>query len=188
MLKSALRKQALQTRKSLSASEYSRLNDRLLEGFKMLDFSKVNCIHIFLPILSKREPNTFLMINWLREMHPSIQILVPKSDFDTCTLRNVVLMSSSKLIENAYGIPEPIDEISSMLLPDIVFVPLLAVDQKGYRVGYGKGFYDRLLANLNTIKIGLSFFEPVKEIKDVHLNDMRLDQCITPEGTIVFNS
>ena len=65
------------------------------------------------------------------------------------------------LKENKYGIPEPINgiQINSDII-DVVFVPLLAYDSKGNRVGYGKGFYDRFLENLGskTIKIGLSFF------------------------------
>jgi 5-formyltetrahydrofolate cyclo-ligase len=70
----------------------------------------------------------------------------------------------------------------------MVIVPLLAFDKKGYRVGYGKGFYDRFLANIETQKVGLSFFEPIEEINDVHLNDIRLDQCITPNGIINFKN
>ena len=71
-------------------------------------------------------------------------------------------------------------------MPDLVIVPLLAFDKKGYRVGYGKGFYDRFLQNSKTLKIGLSFFAPTEEIIDVHLNDVRLDKCITPAGIIEF--
>ena len=69
-------------------------------------------------------------------------------------------------------------------VPDMVLVPLLAFDKKGYRVGYGKGFYDRFLQNIETQKIGLSLFEVIDEINDVHLNDIRLDKCITPNGIV----
>ena len=66
-------------------------------------------------------------------------------------------------------------------------IPLLAFDKQGNRVGYGKGFYDRFLANCNpeTIKIGLSFFEAETKITDVFERDVKLDYCVTP--TKIYN-
>ena len=71
---------------------------------------------------------------------------------------------------------------------EVVFVPLLAFDKKGNRVGYGKGFYDRFLSECNpeTIKIGLSFFEPEELIEDVFENDVKLDYCVTPDEVYQF--
>lgn len=65
---------------------------------------------------------------------------------------------------------------------DVVFVPLLAYDNKGNRVGYGKGFYDHFLSECreDVVKIGLSFFEPEEAIEDVSATDIRLDYCVTP--------
>lgn len=96
-------------------------------------------------------------------------------------------IGEADLKNNAYHIPEPSHAPIFERVPDLVIVPLLAVDKRGYRVGYGKGFYDRFLQAIQTRKVGLSFFEPIPEIIDVHLNDVRLDQCITPHGIIDFN-
>ena len=70
----------------------------------------------------------------------------------------------------------------------MVFVPLLAFDEKGNRVGYGKGFYDKFLANCKpeTIKIGLSFFEAEDKIKEISENDMQLNYCVTPNKIYSF--
>ena len=87
---------------------------------------------------------------------------------------------------NEYHIPEPVNGNEFLDKPDLVIIPLLAFDKKGYRVGYGKGFYDRFLQNITTQKIGLSLFDTTEEIIDVHLNDIRLDKCITPNGIIDF--
>ncbi|MFT7351177.1 MAG: 5-formyltetrahydrofolate cyclo-ligase [Flavobacterium sp.] len=89
--------------------------------------------------------------------------------------------------------PEPINneneliEINSTKI-DVVFVPLLAFDLQGNRVGYGKGFYDKFLANCKptTIKIGISFFEAEEKISDVFAKDVKLDYCITPEKVYSF--
>lgn len=90
--------------------------------------------------------------------------------------------AKADLKENSYHIPEPqtTDIFEGKI--DMVLVPLLAFDQRGYRVGYGKGFYDRFLSGIETKKVGVSLFEVQNEvISDVHEDDIRLDLCITPK-------
>jgi 5-formyltetrahydrofolate cyclo-ligase len=90
---------------------------------------------------------------------------------------------------NSYGIAEPINGAPLAAEEiDMVFVPLLAFDIKGYRAGYGKGFYDRLLANCreDIIKIGFSFFEPVDSIEDIDQFDVPLTTAITPNSIYEF--
>lgn len=186
MNKSTLRKEALGKRNALSDDEFDELNKKLLAAFKTLDFSNIKTLHIFLPILVKREPNTFLLIEWLQEKHPEIKIVVPKADFETNLMSNHLYLGAHDLMNNHYNIPEPKNLIQFTKIPNMVIVPLLAFDKKGYRVGYGKGFYDRFLQNISTQKIGLSFFDASEKIIDVHLNDIRLDKCITPKGIIDF--
>jgi 5-formyltetrahydrofolate cyclo-ligase len=67
-------------------------------------------------------------------------------------------------------------------------VPLLAFDEKGFRVGYGKGFYDRFLKQCKDggIKIGLSYFNPIDTIEDAGEFDVPLNFCITPQKVYVF--
>ena len=186
MDKKTLRKEALAKRNALVEHEIDILNEKLLNQFKTLDFSKVKSIHIFLPIGVKKEPNTFLMIEWLQQHHPAIVIVVPKADFSSNLMENYIFTKKEDLIVSPYHIPEPKEAQAFSTIPDIVIVPLLAFDEKGYRVGYGKGFYDRFLQGISTQKIGLSFFNAVAEINDVHLNDIKLDKCITPNGIVVF--
>lgn len=186
MLKADLRKLALAQRNALSEAELSELNKKLLERFKTLDFSTANSIHFFLPILRHKEPNTFLMIDWLLATHPEIKVIVPKADFESNLMSHFHYKSPGDLTLSSYGIPEPQSAEMFKGVPDMVIVPLLAFDRAGYRVGYGKGFYDRFLENIQTQKIGLSFFDAVEQINDVHLNDIRLDKCITPNRIIDF--
>lgn len=186
MRKADLRKQALKQRNSLSEAELAELNKKLLERFKTLDFSNIRSLHIFLPILRHKEPNTFLLIDWLLEKHPEIKVIVPKADFESNLMSHFHYRGPSDLATNQFDIPEPQNAEAFNGSPDMVVVPLLAFDSRGYRVGYGKGFYDRFLDGLDTKKIGLSFFDATEEINDVHLNDIRLDKCITPERIIDF--
>ena len=188
MLKSELRKQALTQRNALTEQKLGKLSEMLLVQFKTLDLSDVKSIHIFLPILKHKEPDTFLIIAWLQASHPEIEIVVPKADFASSLMSHYSFKDKQDLINNHYHIPEPQKAKPFKGIPDMVIVPLLAFDKKGFRLGYGKGFYDRFLQNIDTQKIGLSFFDAVAEINDVHLNDIRLDKCITPNQIYNFSN
>jgi 5-formyltetrahydrofolate cyclo-ligase len=186
MLKSETRKQALKDRLAISDMKYESLNIGLLNQFFKLDFSAIQTLHIFLPIIEKREPNTFLLIEWLAEHHPEIKIIVPKADFETALMTNHEYLGVDDLKENLYNILEPQKGMIHNGEVDMVLIPLLAFDSQGYRVGYGKGFYDRFLQNINAQKIGLSLSPAIDKIDDVNEHDIALDFCITPTETIKF--
>jgi 5-formyltetrahydrofolate cyclo-ligase len=67
-------------------------------------------------------------------------------------------------------------------------VPLIAFDKKGFRVGYGKGFYDRFITRCHpgVITVGLSFFEPVDAIDDLTEFDVPMKYCVTPNNLYTF--
>jgi 5-formyltetrahydrofolate cyclo-ligase len=186
MIKSELRKAAFKHRNSLSGQEVTRLTLLLLERFKTFDFSNVRTVHLFLPIVEKKEPDTFLFIDWLRQQHPEILIIVPKADFLTSGMTHHLYHAKDELSKSSFNILEPVDSEHYAGAIDLVLIPLLAFDAKGYRVGYGKGFYDRFLKDLNTLKIGLSFFEASDPIEDVNEQDVGMDGCITPERIYTF--
>ena len=104
-------------------------------------------------------------------------------------MSHFLLTDYTKIKKNEYNIPEPVNglPVPSETI-EVVFVPLLAFDIFGNRIGYGKGFYDKFLAECKpeTIKIGLSFFEAVKQIDDVFESDVKLDYCVTPEKIYTF--
>ena len=68
------------------------------------------------------------------------------------------------------------------------YFPLLAFDEQGHRVGYGKGFYDKLLSKCkpDCKRIGLSLLEPTSKIDDINPHDGILHACITPSKTWDF--
>jgi 5-formyltetrahydrofolate cyclo-ligase len=175
----------------LSPDAYADLNDGLLNQFKAINLQGVNYISLFLPILERREPNTFFFIDWIKQNHPQIKLAFPKADFTDNSMLHFLEDSELEIDTNDYGIPEPIsgNEIKTTEI-DMVLVPLLAFDKRGYRVGYGKGFYDRFMVSCKpgTQFVGLSFFEPVAAIEDIDEHDMLLHQCITPQTIWQFNS
>jgi 5-formyltetrahydrofolate cyclo-ligase len=190
MTKAQLRKLYISKRNQLSQTEYEELNYALLERFKQVDLTSINCIHLFLPIHKRKEPDTFLIRDWLAVYHPHIKRVFPKANFAKSTLQNFVDDDQLKLAVNAFGIPEPVDgNVVDALEIDLVLVPLLAFDERGYRVGYGKGFYDRFLALCKpyTRFAGLSFFDPVCTIDDINEFDAKMHQCIAPSKFHLFD-
>jgi 5-formyltetrahydrofolate cyclo-ligase len=87
----------------------------------------------------------------------------------------------------AWGIAEPMDD-KPALDPDILLVPLLAFDARGYRLGYGGGFYDRTLHRLRKLKpivaVGLAYDELRVDAVPAESYDERLDWVLTPSGPI----
>ncbi|SMO40407.1 5-formyltetrahydrofolate cyclo-ligase [Solitalea koreensis] len=190
MRKAELRKIYLEKRKQLSEHDFKHFNQQIAHRFGMLDLSEVKVLHIFLPIIERHEINTYLIIEWLEANHPKIQIVVPKSNFSALTLEHFIYNNAHLKIEkNNWNIPEPVsgDKVSPQEI-DMVVVPLLAFDKKGYRIGYGKGFYDRFLAEcrLDVQIVGLSQFEPIETMDDINEYDVPLQQCICPQSTYSF--
>lgn len=143
--------------------------------------------HVFLPIEEQKEVNTEYVLHLLSGKDK--EIVVSKSDFDTRGMTHFLLTDNTKIKKNEYNIPEPVNglPVPSETI-DVVFVPLLAFDLSGNRVGYGKGFYDKFLSECRpeTIKIGLSFFEAENQIEDVFESDVKLNFCVTPEKVYEF--
>ena len=104
-------------------------------------------------------------------------------------MTNYLLTDSTLLKVNKLGVSEPISgiEIKPVQL-EVVFIPMLSFDKSGHRVGYGGGYYDRLLkkCSRNCIKIGLSFFDPEDRIEDITQSDIKMNHCITPSKTYTF--
>lgn len=187
MKKSEIRKTFGTQRKALSSEQVKAYSLQLLDLFSSLDLHTVKTIHIFLPIKEKKEPDTFLFIEWLAAHHPEIKIVVPRADFDTALMTNYVYQGEDGLVRNLYNILEPQKGELHTGDVDLVLVPMLAFDLKGYRVGYGKGFYDRFLQGISTQKIGLSLCGPLDDtIEDVNEYDVPLDLCITPDRIYRF--
>jgi 5-formyltetrahydrofolate cyclo-ligase len=186
MLKSELRKIYLARQKSLSPAERREKSEAIANVFfQTFDLSVINFLHCFLPIGKFNEIDTNLILERLWREFPRVETLVPRVDFETNEIENLKFKNEMKLAENAWQISEPLhDEKVETEKIDIILVPLLCFDARGFRVGYGKGFYDKLLKNCRAdcLKIGLSYFAPVAEIEDAQDFDVKLDFCVTPEG------
>ncbi|CAN5677091.1 5-formyltetrahydrofolate cyclo-ligase [soil metagenome] len=185
MLKKELRKIYLARQKSFSPEEREVKSFSIAGSFfQKFDLSKINFLHSFLPIEKFNEIDTRPVFEKIWREFPEIQTLVPRVNFQTNEIENLKFSIETQTAKNAWHIHEPThNEMSETEKIDLVLVPLLCFDRKGFRVGYGKGFYDKFLKNCreDCLKIGLNYFSPVEEISDVNEFDIKLDFCITPE-------
>ncbi len=185
MTKNELRKIYLEKRKTLAPEEIKQKSLQIAEMFfQSFDLRRINFLHCFLPIEKFNEIHTQIIFERIWREFPQIETLLPRVNFQTNEIENLKFTPRTELVQNNWQIPEPAhDEPVASEKIDAVLVPLLCFDSHGFRVGYGKGFYDKLLANCRTdcLNIGLSFFPPVENITDVNGFDIKLDYCLTPE-------
>ncbi|HSF54776.1 MAG TPA: 5-formyltetrahydrofolate cyclo-ligase [Algoriphagus sp.] len=183
-LRSAYRQLRKKLQPSIVEAKSKEINARFLEWLK--GKSHFQHFHLFFPIDQFNEVNTFYIKESLDQMDKTLYTSqVNKGDTDLDTLK---LPKDAAFFLDEWGIPVPQESI--MVSPnkiEVVFVPLLAYDQVGNRVGFGKGFYDSFLSKLRpeVIKIGLSFYGPEERIQP-ESHDVRLDYCITPEKVFTF--
>ena len=173
-------------RDNLSVNEIQDLS--ILISNKCLEFPiwHLENFHIFLSILIKKEIDTSPLLSLI--MGKDKQIIISRI-IESKKLENVLLTDQTILKKSLFGIPEPQNGIIiSPKIIDVVFIPLYVFDLKGNRVGYGGGYYDRFLKECkkDSIKIGLSLFDPIKKIKDLSDLDVKLDYAVTPESIFSF--
>jgi 5-formyltetrahydrofolate cyclo-ligase len=187
MLKSEIRQTYKERRKFVAPFELNRISElctkTILERFNFNN----KVVSIFLPIEKQKEINTYELLEDI--MHQGGTVALSKSDFSDNTLVHYKYEKTSQLEVNQFGIPEPkFGDVIPEVLLDFVFVPLLALNNQGHRVGYGKGFYDKLLAKCkpSCVFIGLNIFDEFVQIDDLKNTDIALHYCVTPNGFYDF--
>jgi 5-formyltetrahydrofolate cyclo-ligase len=182
MKKQELRALYKQKRKDLTEIQIKGLQENIYQQIYNLDLSTVKNVHVFLSILKFKEIDTLPLISYFRNRNK--RIVISKCNFKDNTLSHFYFEDDTVLALNKFGVPEPINAEPALESDlDLIFVPLLISDIKKYRVGYGKGYYDRFLSSCrkDAKLIGLNFFEPIQQIEDVNEFDISLHQVIYPK-------
>lgn len=186
MNKSNLRKLYQEKRAALDEVSIEEMSLAIANRALELPIWEETYYHIFLSISEKKEVDTSFLLHVLHGRDKSIA--VPKANFSTGEMQHYILQENTNLKISDYGIPEPLEGIEvGVAKLDVVFVPLLAFDETGHRIGYGKGFYDRFLSQCRAeiVFVGLSFFE-VEKNTFPNENDIPLDFCVTPTKIYEF--
>jgi len=187
--KAALRKIYKEKRKKISWKDKECWTDLILVNFQKLDLPFINCVHTYLAIKDQNEVETGNITRYLSFKNLGLKIVVPKINLNEGEMKHYIFNDAVEMASGLFGIIEPVkgEKVSADEI-DLVITPLLAFDKRGYRVGYGKGFYDKFLSDCNeeVIKIGLSFFEPEAQIDDINQYDIPLNYCVTPQRVFDF--
>ena len=192
MTKKEIRAHFKGLRNALKSEEIEKMSKRIHDLlFSRLMMHRYSPIHLYIPIKRNNEVDSLLILNTLRrDFAPDIYI---SKSLEIGEMLHSKFLPSTLLETNQWGIEEPKDTSESLSSEAffekyknediLIFVPLLAFDKKGNRVGYGKGYYDRFLqfATKDTTIVGLSFFEPIDLIEDADSFDVKMNFCVTPE-------
>lgn len=176
-------------RLELSPAEIEKRSEKICEAIFTKFQLEGKTMSLFLPIEKHKEINTYHILE--KGISIGATIALPKIVPNTHTLKHYQYESHSKLEVNSIGIPEPIKgKLIKTESLDIVFIPLLAVDKTGHRIGYGKGFYDRFLkkCSAHCLFVGLHLFDEFVDIEDIDVHDVQLDYCVTPYQIVKFDN
>ena len=180
MNKSNLRSKIYKLRKK---NTYKKLRLYPRKIFQFLKKNKINFKNVGGYYPCNYEIDDLVLLNFLRNKKANISLPIinvnNQMDFFEWTNKDPLKI-------NKYGIAEPIS--GNKVLPDIIFVPLVAYDNDLNRLGYGGGFYDRYLEKIDnikkTLKIGLAFsYQKLKKIP-INKYDKKLDLIITEKKII----
>lgn len=185
-MKQKLKSEIFEKRKSLSKEEVNLRSEKIKERlYSLAEFKKSKNILTYISF--KNEVDTINIIRGLL-IKKEKNVLVPYVDKDKL-IQISRINSFDDLEPKTFGILEPKeDKIKNFDINelDLVIVPGIAFDKNGHRIGYGYGYYDRLLGKLgkNTTKIGLCYdFQLIDKIPE-EKHDVPMDIVITEERVI----
>ena len=181
MLKSKLRKKILKVRQKFNTKNIQLKFEQIVKILRKEKITNQVIIGGYYPV--NFEIDSLELLRKFKKNKFNISLPVIKKNFQM----DFYLWSFFDPLKiNKYGIPEP--EAKNIVYPDVLLIPLVAFDKNLNRLGYGGGYYDRLIEKLskkkNIIKIGLAF--SIQEIDKVPTNmyDQKLDYIVTNKNII----
>lgn len=182
ILKKTLRKKFISKRNSL-ASDYRNSSTNTI--FATLEeqnfFESSEKIFIYVGFGSEITTETFIK-KWINKK----QIFVPKIENGKMNL--IRLKSWDELAPGHFGVLEPTSSDYYEGKIDLVVTPSIVFDNNGYRLGYGKGYYDKYFSSREyDISVGLSYHKLLQDNVPKEDHDIKVDVIITEEKTFLIN-
>ena len=162
-------------REALSPEQVRLYSKNLFDKFLLSDLTTFESYMVYMPV--KNETDTYLLIDYL--LNTGKQVSVPYIDKKN-KLVPVLIEKNTVYKKDTFGIniPEQIQIVSPDLL-DVIFVPGVAFDISGNRVGYGRGYYDAFLKDLHCITCAWCYdFQIIDKIPDVSPADVRIKRFL----------
>lgn len=154
--KELIRKHHHTLRRSLQLNEWQTESNLIVKRLMSLEaFQQAESLHTYVSMEKNREVQTTGLI--YSSLNMGKKLIVPRMSSDG-QLTHHSINSFDQLTENRWGVLEPTDGNEVTVDEDtLIIVPMLAADFSRNRLGYGKGYYDRFLSQVNSIKIGLCY-------------------------------
>lgn len=189
MYKNIIRKKVLDLRHNLKKEEKKRL-DRIIYESVIENDLYINANKIFIYVSYNNEVDTIDIIK--NSIDNNKSVYVPKINIEDKTMKSVEIHSLNELSVNKYGILEPnvVDKNNTEEKFDIIIMPGIAFDSDGNRIGYGGGYYDKYISNLNydVVKVALAYnFQMVNCIK-AEEHDIKVNYIFTDKEMIYIEN
>ena len=176
MTKAEIREAMKAKRRGLTKETIDENSRRITElPFSTPEFKSAHTVMVYMS--SFKEPSTDVI---LRRVLSEKHAVIPVSDTDTHTVTPSYISSEHDMLRGAYGIREPKVIVPAELSDiDMILDPGIAFDSRGARIGFGEGYYDRLLADFRGPKVGICHdFQLLPKIPSLP-HDSRMDIIIT---------
>lgn len=180
-MKMAIRQELRERRKALTETSYAEKSKIIREKLESLEaFREATKILVYLS--NEEEVDTKELVKDC--VRTGRRVYAPKVEGDSLIICPV--QDWQELKPGAFGILEPCQTIDAEhpAEMDLILVPGIGFDHHGHRLGYGRGFYDRLLKDSKGLKVGLAFDEQLVEELPIEAHDIALDLIITDSGII----
>jgi 5-formyltetrahydrofolate cyclo-ligase len=182
--KKKIRKDILTVRNALPRTEREAMSRIICSNFTNLSLLS-DCASVMIFLSFGSEINTDYIIEWLWKQKK--RVLVPLCKPETREMDIFSIANFADLEPGYFGIREPkrgLRPIVAREVIDLAAVPAVAFDRRGYRVGYGGGYYDRFLAGMDVPMIGLAFDCQIITAAPVDKYDLAVQGIVTEKEYI----
>ncbi len=187
MDKSGLRKEFIGKRKSLLSDEKAGLDGLVFKNaVSMPQYVRSDAVLIY--VSSEIEVDTCRIISHSFKLGKTVA--VPKCIDANGEMKFKIIRDENDLCKGMFGISEPKAECPDFnggLERTVCFVPALAFDRSGNRLGYGKGYYDRFLKDFGGITVGLCYSDFLVDVLPVNSYDINVDFIVTENAAAEIN-
>ncbi len=175
--KQILRKKFLELRLKLNKRTKSQNDKKIIKNLLALEeFKKAKNVMIYYPF--KNEVDVLKLIKICKDKN----FFFPVVNFKKKILE--VRKYNSEFIKNKFGIYEPKGKNLKKINLDFIVVPGIVFDKRCYRIGFGGGYYDKFLKNVNCFKCGVCYDFQIVESLPTEKNDVKLN-CVVSEERII---
>jgi 5-formyltetrahydrofolate cyclo-ligase len=190
--KNVLRERLRKQRQSLSSQQVKEFSQKITDSCtKILNTLSISSMHVYLPIEKYNEADTWPFAKHLWQNYPHVQaatwIKTPDGQFQSVIIDN---NTRFKTDEDGFWQPQDVEFLPEEFKFDLIIVPLLGFDDRGNRLGFGSGFYDRYLKTQEKAQtIGLCYeLGHLKTPIPIEPHDVPMKTIITEKQIYTYKS